>query len=92
MKTMNFKFIMPVAFVALGLMGALSTSAMERTAAKSGAVIGYKKIVGGTPPCQPVHSCDQVPNFLCKSTIDNSQLYQYVSDTQCPTMLYRSTQ
>lgn len=90
MKTKIFKFVVPVAFVALGLVGAFSSNAMEKSTAGLAGETGYKKVVGGTPPCQPVEWCDNIEGQLCKSSIDNSQLYRHISDNQCPTMLFRS--
>lgn len=90
MKTKFFKFGMPVAFVALGLVGALSSNAMEKKATVLASETGYKKVIGAAQPCQPVESCDNVPAQLCKSSIDNSQLYHFVGNNQCPTMLFRS--
>lgn len=81
---------MPVAFVALGLVGALSSNAMGKNATVITGETGYKKVIGSAQPCQPVESCDNIQGQLCKSSIDNSQLYHYVSNNQCPTMLYRS--
>ena len=90
MKTKFFKFVLPIAFVAIGLAGALSTNAMEKGMAESGAVIGYKKI--SAVSCQITStSCDQVQNFLCKAP-DGTQLYHNIAPNQCPDMLYRSTQ
>jgi len=91
MKTKIFNFVAPMAFVALGLVGAFSTNAMEKKAAESGIVLGYRKVVGGTPPCQPADFCDEVPTHICRASSDSSPLYRYISDTQCPQMLFRST-
>jgi hypothetical protein len=90
MKTKIFKFVLPALFVALGLIGAFTSHAMDKKATDGGAVWGYKQI-GGVHPCQQVQLCDGSPNFVCKSSIDNSPLFALTAPDQCPTMLFRST-
>jgi hypothetical protein len=90
MKTKFLKFVLPIAFVAFGLIGAFSTNAMEKEMADSGAVPGYRKISANT--CEITStSCDEVHNFLCK-TPGNVQLYKQIAPNVCPDMLWRSTQ
>jgi thiamine transporter ThiT len=88
MKTKFFKFVLPVAFVALGLAGAFSTNAKEM--AGSGATIGYQKINAVT--CQvTATTCNDTHTFLCKGP-GGVQLYRQDAPNDCPEMLWRSFQ
>jgi len=90
MKSKFSKFALPVAFIALGLAGAFTTSAMEKKGADAGIVPGYRKINATT--CEITStSCDEVHNFLCK-TPGNVQLYKLAAPNVCPDMLWRTAQ
>ena len=91
MKTKLLKFVLPVAFVAVGLIGAFSTNAMEKKMADSGIVPGYQKINGN---CEiTTTNCDEVHNFLCKTPGSSSvQLYKLTAPNACPEMLWRKVQ
>jgi hypothetical protein len=88
MKTRFFKVVMPLAVVAVALAGAVSTSAMEKSAAKSGAIMGWKHTVSN--PCVQDIECNARPGFAC-TALDGSQLYAKPGVT-CPTPLTRDFQ
>ncbi|MDR6843325.1 hypothetical protein [Flavobacterium granuli] len=90
MKTTILNLVKPIAVVAVGLVGALSTNAVEKSTSKLAPMWGYKH-VSITIPCQQVQQCANVPGFVCKSDLDGAILYG-PSATNCPTMLFRDTQ
>jgi hypothetical protein len=77
--------VLPLAVVAVGLAGALSSNAMELNAARSGSIMGWKHTA--TNPCVQVQECSNTGSFAC-TAIDGSQLYAKPGVT-CPTPLVR---
>lgn len=64
---------MPMAVVALGLAGAMSTNAMNESAKDAAPVMGWKH-VSGANPCEAVQECSNSGNFSCTAP-DGAQLY-----------------
>ena len=87
MKTKFVNFVMPMAVVALGLAGALSTNAMNESGKDVPPVMGYKH-VSVAIPCQAVQQCSNSGNFDCTAP-DGSQLYALAGST-CLTPLQRN--
>jgi len=91
MRTTILNLVTPVAVIVMGLAGALSTNA-EKNSGELAPVRGYKKIVAQVP-CQFVQMCDNLPGYVCKSSIDESPLYRLnTTETDCPNQLFRSTE
>ncbi|MBW4361047.1 DUF6520 family protein [Flavobacterium taihuense] len=90
MKTTFLNLVMPMAAVAVGLAGALTTNAMEKSNSKLAPVMGYKH-VSVAIPCQQVQLCSNNGTFVCTSDIDGANLYAKPGTT-CPNQLFRDTQ
>lgn len=90
MKTNFLNFVMPIAAIAVGLAGALSTNAMEKSNGKLAPQWGYKH-VSLAIPCEQVQMCSNSGAFVCKSDIDGANLYAKPGAT-CPNLLFRNTQ
>lgn len=90
MKTTFLNLVMPMAAVAVGLAGALTTNAMEKSNSKLAPVMGYKH-VSAAIPCQQVQLCSNNGTFVCTSDIDGANLYAK-PDATCPNLLFRDTQ
>ena len=87
MKTSIFKLLVPAMVLVTGVVSAFTTNAAPNDS-KQASIWGYRKIAG-TQPCEQVKMCDQVPNFVCRSTA-NENLYQLIGPNNCPTLLYHS--
>jgi len=85
-KLLNF--VLPAAMIGLGLAGALQSNAMDKSRADSGAVMGYKRITSPTPGCTAVQICNEQGNLICKSSVDNSNLYRLDAPNSCPDVLF----
>lgn len=72
MKSNLFKFVLPMAVVALGLTSAMSTSGIGKSA-EAAPVMGWKHI-SGPVPCEKVEECSNSGNFDCTAS-DGTQLY-----------------
>jgi hypothetical protein len=90
MKTKFLNFVVPMAVVAVGLAGALSTNAMAKSNGRLAPVWGYKH-VSAAIPCEKVQMCSNSGNFVCTSDIDGANLYAKPGAT-CPNLLFRNTQ
>jgi hypothetical protein len=90
MKSKFLNLVMPMAVIAVGLAGALSTNAMEKKSSTVAPVMGYKH-VSAAIPCQQVQTCSNSGTFVCTSDIDGANLYAKPGAT-CPNLLYRDTQ
>lgn len=88
MKTSFMKIVLPALILMTGVLSAFDTSANADTAEQA-SVWGYRKIVGSPQPCERIKMCDQVPNFVCKSTAGEN-LYQLIAPNNCPTLLFHS--
>lgn len=89
MKTKFLSFVMPMAVIALGLAGALSTNAMDKSNAETAPIMGYKH-VSGSNPCLAVQECSNSGTFDCTAP-DGAQLYSKPIST-CLTPLKRNVQ
>lgn len=87
MKTKIFKLVLPLVAVVMGLGAAVSTHAMDKKEAKSGSVLGFRHLT--TIPCDPVKQCDQVPTYVCKSSM-GEDLYDWIEGNICVDLLYHS--
>ena len=76
---------MPFAVIAVGLAGALSTNAMEKSGKESGAVQGYRHITG--VPCDQYDMCEAQGGPIC--TKNGFVLYGLESPGNCPVPLSR---
>jgi hypothetical protein len=90
MKSNFLNFVTPIAVVAVGLVGALTTNAVEKSNSRLVPQWGYKH-VSVAIPCQQVQMCSNEPGFVCTSDIDGANLYAK-SGATCPTLLFRDTQ
>jgi hypothetical protein len=80
---------MPMAVVALGLAGAISTNAMNENGKEVAPVMGWKH-VSEINPCEAVQECSNNGNFDCTAP-DGEQLYAKPIST-CLTPLKRNVQ
>lgn len=81
---------MPMAVIAVGLAGALSTNAMENNKSKVAPVMGYRH-VSAAIPCQAEQTCSNNGTFVCTSDIDGANLYAKPA-ASCPNLLFRDTE
>lgn len=88
MKTRILKMVLPLAVVLVGLTSAMSTAALEKSAARSGAVMGWKHTTA--IPCVQVQECSNSGNFDCLAPDGITQLYSKPAAV-CPTPLKRNT-
>lgn len=89
MKRNFLNFVMPMAVVALGLAGALSTNAMNESGKKVAPVMGWKHVTGPNP-CEAVQECSNSGNFDCTAP-EGEQLFSRPIST-CLTPLKRDTE
>lgn len=82
------KLVLPVAVIAIGFAGALKSNAMDKSRAESGALMGYKRITSPTPGCTAVQVCNEQGILVCKSSVDNSNLYRLDAPNSCPDILF----
>lgn len=83
---------MPMAVIAVGLAGALSTNAMEKSSSKAAPVMGYRH-VSAAIPCQAEQTCSNSGQYVCKSDDDGANLYAKPgAAASCPNLLFRDTE
>ena len=90
MKSKFLNLVMPMAVIAVGLAGALSTNAAENSKSKAAPVMGYRH-VSAAIPCQEDQLCSNSGVFICKSDDDGANLYLKTEEASCPNLLYRDT-
>lgn len=90
MKTTFLNLVTPIAVIAVGLVGALSTNAAEKSESRFAPVMGYRHIVAAIP-CQAEQTCSNSGTYICKADSDDANLYAK-SGNSCETLLFRDTE
>lgn len=92
MKSTFLNLVMPMAVIAVGLAGALSTNAAEKSESRFAPVWGYKH-VSQAIPCQKEQMCSNNGLYVCTSNIDDANLYEKPeASASCETLLFRDTE
>ena len=90
MKTTILNLVIPMAVVAVGLVGALTTNAMGKSGSKVAPQWGYRH-VSVAIPCQQEQMCSNTGTFICTSNLNGATLYSK-SGAACNEVLVRDTQ
>jgi hypothetical protein len=92
MKTNFLRQVMPVAVLALGIAGALTTNAMNVRSRTISSVQGYVKLNPQGTSCEAHDECSTINNGdICTVGLDPSgaQLFGKNSANQCAVEIYR---
>jgi hypothetical protein len=93
MKTTFLNLVMPMAVIAVGLAGALSTNAMEKSSSKVAPVAGYRHVSAAIPCQDEEQICSNSGLYVCTSDDDGANLYEKPgAAASCPTLLFRDTE
>ncbi|WP_435138481.1 DUF6520 family protein [Formosa sp. A9] len=87
MKTLKFKFIVPVLAVAFAISSAFAT-ASGSSVSEVNAISGY---IDAPEPCQQAINCSLTPGPVCTNGMFGAQVFgkHNPSDTTCPRVVYQ---
>lgn len=89
MKTKVLKSLLPLAVVAIAVVGAFSTHAMDKESARLDNLMGYEH-VSQLEPCVERIECAPTGDDPC--TFGGEQLYEKITDVSCPNPLRKVEQ
>lgn len=79
--------ILPAVVVAIGVLGAVSTTAMANDSKALVARWGYSHVENEEQPCQRQIMCKTEAGPLC--TYSGQQLYDLITPVSCPDVLFK---